>query len=81
MLIDIETAVPPYKVSQTKATEELKKRMADRPAIGRLIDSASTHSGIETRYVVLPDADDSVDKKFFRAQRKEWMNTKDGRNN
>lgn len=65
MLIDIATASPPYKVLQSKATEELKKRMADRPAIARMIDAASTHSGIDTRYFVIPDGIDSSEEKFY----------------
>jgi len=65
MLIDIVTASPPYKVLQSKATEELKKRMADRPAIARMIDAASTHSGIDTRYFVVPDGIDSSEEKFY----------------
>ncbi len=65
MLIDIVTASPPYKVHQSKATEELKKRMADRPAIARMIDAASTHSGIDTRYFVVPDGIDSSEEKFY----------------
>jgi predicted naringenin-chalcone synthase len=65
MLIDISTASPPYKYLQKKATEELKKRMEGRPAIARLIESASTHSGIETRYFVVPDGIDSAEDKFF----------------
>ena len=65
MLIHIATSNPPYKVSQAKASEELKKRMAVRPAIGRLIDSAAQHSGIESRYVVVPDADGGAAQKFY----------------
>jgi len=65
MLIDIATASPPYGVLQSKATEELKRRMADRPAIARMIDAASTHSGIDTRYFVVPDGNDSVKEKFY----------------
>ncbi len=65
MLIDIVTASPPYKVLQSKATEELKKRMADRPAIARMIDAASTHSGIDTRYFVIPDGIDFSKEKFY----------------
>ncbi|NJD23183.1 MAG: type III polyketide synthase [Melioribacter sp.] len=65
MLIDIATASPPYRVLQSKATEELKRRMADRPAIARMIDAASTHSGIDTRYFVVPDGNDSVEEKFY----------------
>jgi predicted naringenin-chalcone synthase len=65
MLIHITTSVPPYKVTQAKASEELKTRMAVRPAIGRLIDTAAQHSGIETRYVVVPDAEDATPQKFY----------------
>jgi len=65
VLIAITTSSPPYKVSQTKATEELKTRMAVRPAVARLIDSASQHSGIESRYVVVPDAEPSTAEKFY----------------
>jgi predicted naringenin-chalcone synthase len=65
MLIHITTASPPYKVSQSTATEALKERMAVRPAVARLIDAASQHSGIETRYVVVPDAESSPAEKFY----------------
>lgn len=65
MLIHVTTASPPYKVGQSLATEELKKRMAVRPAVARLIDAASQHSGIETRYVVVPDAESSPEERFF----------------
>ena len=65
MLIDISTASPPYKVLQEKAASELKKRMSVRPAIGRLIDSASVHSGIDSRYIVIPDAENNVINKFY----------------
>jgi alpha-pyrone synthase len=65
MLIDVAVAVPPYKVLQTKATEELKSRMAVRPAIARMIDSVSAHSGIDSRYVVVPDAEANPDKRFY----------------
>lgn len=65
MLIDIATAVPPYKVSQAKAAQELKHRMAERPAVARMIDMAASHSGIDSRYVVVPDAEESPEKKFY----------------
>jgi predicted naringenin-chalcone synthase len=65
MLIDVSTASPPYKVLQEKAAFELKKRMSVPPAIGRLIDAASVHSGIDSRYIVIPDAEDSVENKFY----------------
>ncbi len=65
MLIDIATASPPYKVAQTVASDELKKRMGARPAVSRMIDAASAHSGIESRYIVMPDADPNAENKFF----------------
>ncbi len=61
----ISTAIPPYKVSQQRAGYELKKRMGVKPSVGRLIDSAITHSGIESRYIVIPDAEDSEADKFY----------------
>ena len=67
MLIHITTASPPYKVLQLKAADEVKARMAVRPAIGRLIDAASHNSGIETRYVVVPDAEENQLNKFYPA--------------
>jgi len=65
MLIDIATASPPYKASQTAASEELKKRMSARPAVSRMIDATSAHSGIESRYIVMPDADPNAENKFY----------------
>jgi alpha-pyrone synthase len=65
MLIDIAVAVPPFKVLRTKATEELKKRMADRPSVARMIESVSTHSGIDSRYVVVPDAESATENRFY----------------
>jgi predicted naringenin-chalcone synthase len=68
MLEDIAVASPPYKVLQTKAAEELKIRMPGRPAIARLIDTVAVHSGIESRFIVIPDAEDSVENKFFTSE-------------
>jgi predicted naringenin-chalcone synthase len=65
MLIDITTASPPYKVDQSLATEELKKRMAVTPVTGRMIDMASHHSGIAQRYFVIPDGESGTEKKFY----------------
>jgi len=65
MLVDIQTAVPPFKVNQNRAAEELKLKMAYKPAIARMIDAAAAHSGIETRFVVVPDAEDSAGNKFY----------------
>ena len=69
MLIDICTANPPYKVSQTIAASGLKKRMADRPAIERIIESASFNSGIDNRYIVIPDAESNAENKFYSNNR------------
>jgi len=65
MLIDIVSVTPPYKVAQSVAAEELKKRMGNRPAVSRMIDAASAHSGIESRYIVMPDADPNAANKFY----------------
>lgn len=65
MLIDIAVGLPPYVVSQSKATEELKKRMGVNPVVGRLIDSASSRSGIETRRIVIPDGEENPESKFY----------------
>jgi len=65
MLIDIQTASPPYKVAQSIAKEELKKRMGEQPAVSRMIDMAAHYSGIDYRYVVVPDADPDAGEKFF----------------
>ena len=65
MLIQIETASPPFKVSQSKAADELKKRMGGRPAIARMIDMASVHSGIDNRFFVIPDGEENEKQKFY----------------
>ncbi len=65
MLIDIETASPPFRVSQTTAASELKKRMTGSNAAGRLIDMAAAHSGIDHRFIVIPDAENDIDEKFY----------------
>jgi len=65
MLIDIAAVTPPYKVAQSIAAEELKKRMGNRAAVSRMIDVASAHSGIESRYIVIPDADPNAANKFY----------------
>jgi len=65
MLLGIETAHPPFKVDQITAAEKLKQRMATRPAIARLIDAAAQHSGIDSRYIVIPDADDDTTNHFY----------------
>lgn len=64
-LLGIQTSSPPYVVPQSRAAEELKRRMAVRPAVGRMIDSASAHSGIDTRRVVIPDASDPDAERFY----------------
>ena len=65
MLIDIETASPPYVVTQEKAASELKKRMTGSNAASRLIDIAALHSGIDNRAIVIPDAEQDADEKFY----------------
>ena len=65
MLIDISTASPPYRVDQTVAAAELKKRMAVSPVVGRMIDMASHHSGIAQRFLVIPDGEEHAEKKFY----------------
>lgn len=65
MLIDIETASPPFKVTQSTAASELKNRMTGSAAAGRLIDMAAAHSGIDQRFIVIPDADNNTVDKFY----------------
>ncbi len=65
MLIDIATASPPFEVEQSKAAEELKNRMGKGGATSRLIDMAARYSGIDKRYIVVPDAEAENNNKFF----------------
>ena len=65
MLLDISTSSPPFKVVQKKASEELKKRMEGRPAVDRLIDTAANYSGIDSRFIVIPDAEENSSSKFY----------------
>lgn len=65
MLIAITTASPPYRTDQTIAAEELKKRMGVSPAVARMIDMATRHSGIDQRFLVIPDGDQHADNKFY----------------
>ncbi len=65
MLIDIQTSSPPYIVTQEKAASELKKRMTGSNAASRLIDMAAQHSGIDSRAIVIPDAEQDTEEKFY----------------
>jgi predicted naringenin-chalcone synthase len=65
MLIDIAVANPPFKVFQPRAAEELKERMAGGAAVGRMIDIAAVHSGIDSRFISIPDAGENPDEKFY----------------
>lgn len=65
MLSGIQTASPPFRVKQLTAAEKLKKKMTGRPALSRLIDSAAQHSGIDSRYVVIPDGYDDAENHFY----------------
>lgn len=64
-LIDVAAASPPYVVRQSTAAAELKQRMGGNAVINRMIDAAVSKSGIETRHVVVGDADPTVEKKFY----------------
>lgn len=65
ILVDVATSSPPYKVSQTQAAEELKKRMGGRPAIARMIEAAASRSGIDTRSISVPDAEAEIGERFY----------------
>lgn len=65
MLIDITTASPPYKVTQSYAASELKKRMGGTAAISRMIDIAAAYSGIDHRHIVIPDGEENSEEKLF----------------
>ena len=65
MLINVSTASPPYRVSQARAAEELKRRMGTRPAVARMIDAAASHSGIAFRSVVLQDTEVDEPERFY----------------
>ena len=65
MLLDLATASPPYKIAQTKAAEELKKRMKGDAALFRLVDIAAKYSGINNRYIVMPDAEAKTNNAKF----------------
>jgi predicted naringenin-chalcone synthase len=65
MLIDIVTASPPFKVSQSYAASELKKRMGGTSAISRMIDMAANQSGIDHRFFVIKDGEENSSEKFF----------------
>lgn len=66
MLLDIATSLPPYRVSQQTAYAELKKRMtAEKPAAARILDAAISHSGIESRNVIVLEGDDTPDQFLF----------------
>jgi predicted naringenin-chalcone synthase len=65
MLIDIVTASPPFKVEQSFAANELKRRMGGTSAISRMIDMAANQSGIDHRFFVIQDGDENSAEKFF----------------
>jgi len=65
MLIDIATASPPFKVAQSYAASELKKRMGGTAAISRMIDMAANQSGIDHRFFVIKDGEENSTEKFF----------------
>lgn len=65
MLIDIATASPPFKVAQSYAASELKKRMGGTAAISRMIDMAANQSGIDHRFFVIKDGEENASDKLF----------------
>ena len=65
MLIDIAPVTPPYKVAQSAAAEELKKRMGNKSAVSRMIDAAAFYSGIESSCIVMTDAELNAVNKFY----------------
>jgi predicted naringenin-chalcone synthase len=65
VLVHIATALPPFKVEQPTAAAELKQRMGGSPAVGRMIDMAANHSGIDQRFLVIPDGDPEAGSKFY----------------
>jgi predicted naringenin-chalcone synthase len=65
MLIDIAVSNPPFKLFQLEAAEELKVRMPGGAAVARMIDIAAAHSGIETRYISIPDAEKNSSESFY----------------
>jgi predicted naringenin-chalcone synthase len=65
-LIDISTASPPFRVAQSTAAEELKKRMGGtRGGVSRMIDATLLRSGIASRAVVIPDGDPANESHFY----------------
>ncbi len=73
MLIDIATSNPPFEVLQLEAAEKLKSRMGGRPVINKLIEAAYQHSGIDKRYIVIPDADENAAEKVFTREGKHFV--------
>ncbi len=65
MLIDIAIASPPFKVAQSYAAAELKKRMGGTSAISRMIEMAANQSGIDHRFFVIRDGEENSTEKFF----------------
>lgn len=65
MLIDIATALPPFKVMQDYAASELKKRMGGTAVISRMIDMAANQSGIHHRFFVINDGESDSKEKFY----------------
>ncbi len=65
MLIDIVTSLPPFRVSQKFAADKLKVIMGNNPLIGKMIDAIAAYSGIEYRYTVIANGDNSLKEKFY----------------
>jgi predicted naringenin-chalcone synthase len=42
--------------------------MSVRPAVGRMIEAASKNSGIDHRYIVVPDAEENSTERFYKTE-------------
>ncbi|MCH7828235.1 MAG: hypothetical protein IIC75_09755, partial [Bacteroidetes bacterium] len=65
MLVNISTALPPYKSTQDDTIKVLKDRIGENEKAIRLINSVSNNSEIDTRYFVVPDACEIQEENFF----------------
>jgi len=65
MLVNISTALPPYKSTQENTIKELKNRIGKNEKTIRIINSVSNNSEIDTRYFVVPDASEIQEEKFY----------------
>lgn len=66
MILDIQTAPPPFVVTAETGATELKKRMgASDAATPRMIDMIARYAGIKKRHIVLDDAEERPENPFY----------------